>query len=144
MPITTTNRSLTGTSLPNVFDDILKPWISNTAWGKILNMPAVNITENEEGYKLSLAIPGVSKDNLSIEIEGDIITISAESEEDTEDIQDNYTHQEYNYSSFSRSFTLPDEVNSDAIEATFNDGVLTVLLPKVTTGTKNSQSIPIK
>jgi HSP20 family protein len=79
---------------------------------------------------VSLAVPGMKKDDFNIDVEGNMLTISSEKEESKEEKEDKYTRKEYNYSSFSRSFTLPDEVNKEKIEAKYEDGVLKLMLPK--------------
>jgi HSP20 family protein len=63
-------------------------------------------------------------------VEGNLLTISSEKEEEHEEKEERYTRQEYSYSSFERSFTLPDEVNKDKIDAHYQDGVLKLVLPK--------------
>lgn len=121
--------------LPTVFDDFFKPWNewfdnSNAFLGRTITMPAVNIVENKEDYMVSLAVPGMKKEDFNIDVEGNMLTISSEKEESKEEKEDKYTRKEYNYSSFSRSFTLPDEVNKEKIEAKYVDGVLKLMLPK--------------
>ena len=96
----------------------------------MLTVPAVNITETKDDYKVSLAIPGMKKDDFKVAIEGNMLTISSEKEENKEEKEKTYTRKEYNYSSFSRSFTLPNEVSKEKIEATYVDGVLTLVLPR--------------
>jgi len=103
--------------MPSVFDDFFKPW--NTWFDtdfngrRALTMPAVNITDNKDDYTVSLAVPGMKKDDFNIDVEGNLLTISCEKEEKKEEKEAKYTRKEYNYSSFSRSFTLPDEVLKD-------------------------------
>lgn len=121
--------------LPTVFDDFFKPWnewfdSSNLFLGRTMTMPAVNIVENKEDYMVSLAVPGMKKEDFNIDVDGNMLTISSEKEESKEEKEDKYTRKEYNYSSFSRSFTLPDEVNKEKIEAKYEDGVLKLMLPK--------------
>lgn len=121
--------------LPTVFDDFFKPWnewfdSSNLFLGRTMTMPAVNIVENKEDYMVSLAVPGMKKEDFNIDVDGNMLTISSEKEERKEEKEDKYTRKEYNYSSFSRSFTLPDEVNKEKIEAKYEDGVLKLMLPK--------------
>lgn len=121
--------------LPTVFDDFFKPWNEwfdngSSFFGRTMTMPAVNIVENKEDYMVSLAVPGMKKDDFNIDVEGNMLTISSEKEENKEEKEDKYTRKEYNYSSFSRSFTLPDEVNKEKIEAKYEDGVLKLMLPK--------------
>ncbi|MBN8862661.1 MAG: Hsp20/alpha crystallin family protein [Sphingobacteriales bacterium] len=121
-------------TIPSVFDDFFKPW---NEWfenggmiGRMLKVPAVNITEHEKEYQVALAAPGLRKDDFKIDMDGNMVTISSAKEESKEDKDKRYTRREYSYSSFSRSFTLPEDVNRDKIEARYEDGVLTLLLPR--------------
>ena len=93
-------------------------------------MPAVNIREDEKTYILDLAVPGMDKKDLKIDINEDVLTISAESKHETEENRDGYKRKEFSYSSFCRSFYIPENVNRDKIEANYKDGILTVGLPK--------------
>lgn len=121
-------------TFPSVFEDFFKPWNEwfdgGSAWGRVMKVPAVNVTENKDNYMVSLAAPGLKKENFRIDLEGNMLTISCEKEENKEEKEEKYTRQEYNYSSFSRSFTLPDEVNQQTIDAVYEDGVLKLVLPK--------------
>jgi HSP20 family protein len=120
--------------MPSVFDDFFKPWNDWFDTGFIgsraLTMPAVNITDNKDDYTVSLAAPGMKKADFNIDVEGNMITISCEKEERKEEKETKYTRKEYSFSSFSRSFTLPDEVMKDKIEAHYEDGILKLVLPK--------------
>ena len=127
--------------LPSMFDDFFKPWnewFDESSLSKTLTIPAVNITEEKDQYRVELAVPGMKKEDFSIDVEGSMLTISASREENKEEKDKKYTRKEYNYSSFSRSFTLPDEVNKTAIEAKYNDGVLNLVLPKQEEAKKNN------
>lgn len=73
---------------------------------------------------MSVAAPGMKKGDFKIDLDGNVLTISAETEQKKEEKGDKFSRQEYNYSSFSRSFNLPDAVNKDKIEAHYEDGVL--------------------
>ncbi|HLI93488.1 MAG TPA: Hsp20/alpha crystallin family protein, partial [Puia sp.] len=95
-----------------------------------ISVPAVNIAEQKDHYVVSLAAPGMKKDDFKIDIDGNTLTISAETEETKEEKEDKYTRKEFNYSSFSRSFSLPDWVNKDKIDATYENGLLKLTLPK--------------
>lgn len=119
-------------NMPSVFDDFFKPW---NEWfdggfrGRVLNVPAVNITEQKDAYEVSLAAPGLKKDDFKIDVDGNMLTISSEKEEKKEEKDKRYTRKEYNFSAFSRSFTLPDEVIKEKIQAKYEDGVLKIMLP---------------
>lgn len=119
-----------GELFPALFDDFFRPWNEWFHNGRTLTVPAVNITENKEDYKVAVGAPGLKKSDFNIDVEGNILTISCEKEEKKEEKDEQHARREYNYSSFSRSFTLPDEVNREKIEAVYEDGVLRLTLPK--------------
>ena len=122
-----------GDRMPKVFDEFLKPWnefFDGGLYGRVANLPAVNITEHKDDYKVALAAPGLKKDDFNIDIDGNMLTISCEKEDEMEGNDGKFTRKEYSYTSFERSFTLPDEVNKDHIEAIYTDGVLQLVLPK--------------
>jgi HSP20 family protein len=119
---------------PTFSDDFFRPWndwfYNGNFPGKLMNVPAVNITESKDNYTLKMAVPGMKKDDFKIDVGKSMLTISAEKEEEKEEQNKRYNRREYNYSSFSRSFTLPDEVKYDDIQASYENGVLSLLLPK--------------
>jgi HSP20 family protein len=136
-------RLLTKTNerMPSVFDDFLKPWnewFDASLWGRTMNVPAVNITETKDQYNLSLAAPGLKKEDFQIDVDGNMLTISSEKEEKKEEKEKSFTRKEYNYSSFSRTFTLPEEINKEKIDAKYADGVLHVCLPRTKEAKRNS------
>ncbi|MDP3002489.1 MAG: Hsp20/alpha crystallin family protein [Bacteroidales bacterium] len=123
---TITKRSFRPFYMPNLFDDDFFPVLSN----RTSSMPAVNIREDEKNYILELAVPGIDKKDLKIDINEDVLTISSETKIETEENKDGYKRKEFSYSSFCRSFYIPENVNRDNIEANYKDGILTVGLPK--------------
>lgn len=147
-----TTKALTRpvTSIPALFEDFFKPlntWLDYTgAIGKVTTVPAVNIVELEKEFKVSLAVPGMKKEDFKIDVQDDMITISAQKEEDKEEVDEKFTRREYNYTSFSRSFTLPENVKQDTIEAVYVDGLLQLVLPKKeeAKATVATRQIPIK
>ena len=129
------NQSLIKLSerLPFLLDDTFRPWndyFEGGLLGRINNIPPVNVTELKNEYKVSLAAPGLKKSDFKIDVDGNLLTISSEKEETKEEKDKRYNRREYNYSSFSRSFTLPEGVLQDKIEARYEDGVLKLSLPK--------------
>jgi HSP20 family protein len=118
---------------PTLFDDFFKPWnewfANDRMFGRTINVPAVNITEEKNDYMVALAVPVMKKDDFRIDIEGNMLTISSEKEETKEEKDKKFTRKEYNFTSFSRSFTLPDEIDKQKIEAKYEDGVLRISLP---------------
>jgi HSP20 family protein len=130
---TMTRRSFRPFYLPTLFDNDFFPSFSNT----VNTMPAVNIAEDEKYYNLELAIPGIDKKDLKIDINADVLTISSENSKESEDSKDGYKRKEFSYSSFSKSFYIPENVNRDKIEASYKDGVLLIGLPKNEEGKNN-------
>ncbi|MGZ5221956.1 MAG: Hsp20/alpha crystallin family protein [Chitinophagaceae bacterium] len=136
-------RELTRSSaMPSVFDDFFKPW---SQWfddggliGKVTNLPAVNVRENGNHYTVSLAAPGLKKDDFKIDVEGNMLTISSEKEENKEEKDERFTRKEYSYSSFSRSFTLPEDVKEEAIDARYENGELRITIPRRENGKKTT------
>ena len=96
------------------------------------HVPATNIRESDEGFALELVAPGRKRDDFKIKLDKNLLTISYEQESKTEEKDDNgkYSRKEFSYSSFSRSFRLPDTVNFDGIEAKYEDGILHLMIPK--------------
>jgi HSP20 family protein len=123
---TITRRSFRPFYLSNFFDDDFFPVLQN----KSTSMPAVNIREDDARYSLELAVPGMDKKDLKIDINEDVLTISSESKNETEENKDGYKRKEFSYSSFCRSFSIPENVNREQIEASYKDGILVVGLPK--------------
>ena len=123
---TITRRSFRPFYMSNLFDDDFFPVLQSRS----SSMPAVNIREDEKNYILDLAVPGMDKKDLKIDINEDVLTISSESKHETEENKDGYKRKEFSYSSFCRSFYIPENVNRDKIEANYKDGILTVGLPK--------------
>jgi HSP20 family protein len=123
---TISRRSFRPFYVPNIFDDDFFPVVSD----RTSSMPAVNIREDEKNYVLDLAIPGMDKKDLKIDINEDVLTISSETKSETEDSKDGYKRKEFSYSSFNRSFYIPENVEREKIEANYKDGILSVALPK--------------
>lgn len=93
-------------------------------------VPNANITENEKGYKIDVAAPGLEKKDFKIQVENGILTISSEKEAEEKEERKNYKRREFSYRSFSRSFTLPENSIPDKIDAKYENGILTLSLPK--------------
>lgn len=98
--------------------------------GLAAKMPSANITENNEAYTIQLAAPGLEKKDFKIEFENNILTVSSQKEQETNEDKDNYRRREFSYQSFSRSFELPQNSDPDKIDAIYQDGILKLTLPK--------------
>ncbi len=91
---------------------------------------ALDVVERDDAYVVRADIPGLKPDEVKIDVEDDVLTISAEHEESEEEKKDNYVRRERRYGSFSRSLSLPKGVTVDQIEATSKDGVVEISIPK--------------
>lgn len=92
--------------------------------------PAVDITEEENEYIVKVELPGVSKDDVKITLESNVLTIRGGKNMEKESKNENYHRMERSYGSFQRSFTLPITVKGDKIDAVYKDGILSITLPK--------------
>lgn len=92
--------------------------------------PAVDVSENEKGYSISVELPGVKKDDVTVEVHENVLTIRGEKKSEREEKKDKTHWIERSYGSFSRSFTLPPAAVVDEMKASFKDGVLTLEIPK--------------
>ncbi len=113
--------------------------------GKIMNVPAVNVSETEKDFRLCVAAPGMEKTDFKVETVDNLLTISAEKEkEEKEEKNGRYNRREYNYSSWSRSFTLPENCDGTKIEAAYTNGELKIIIPKLEIKeTKNVKNISV-
>jgi HSP20 family protein len=137
---------------PSIFDDaFFRDFfdISPKSFGNITkSVPAVNVRETDKAFFVEVAAPGVKKEDFKIEVEDDLLTISTESKSETEekDKEGRYTKREFSYHSFSRSFSLdPDAVDTENIDAKYEDGVLHLEIPKkIKEESKPKKSISVK
>ncbi len=94
------------------------------------NLPAVNIKETDSDYQIEFAAPGFTKNDFKVNVENQLLTISAEKKEEKNEDNSRFTRKEFAYNSFSRSFTLPESVNTDKIDAKYSEGILKLAVPK--------------
>lgn len=94
-------------------------------------MPRTNIMEKEDSYSVEMLVPGFSKDDFNLNVENDLLIVSAQKEENKEEKSANkIIFREYNVQSFERSFTLSNDVDSNKIEASYENGILNLMIPK--------------
>ena len=115
---------------PFTFQDFLSEDLFPTFNRTTNNLPAVNIREDEKAFYLELAIPGINKNDVKIELKDDMLTISAEQKEEKEEKNEGYSRKEFSYSSFCRSFYLPEDTDAEKINASYRDGILGIEIPK--------------
>lgn len=109
-----------------------EPFLAPRWPGSITNglLPAANVRETKKAFIVELAMPGFDKEDFTIDADENTLSIRAEKEEETAGDDERVTRREFSYKSFARSFTLPENVNCDAIEATYSKGILKVGIPK--------------
>lgn len=123
------NYSNVSTWLDDIFNrDLPSVFTSNFNTG--MSVPKVNIKETADAFMIEVAVPGLKKSDFKLDLDNQVLTISTESKEENEHKEENYTRREFGYSAFKRTFTLPDSVNDEKINANYTDGILSVLLPK--------------
>lgn len=117
---------------PSLFQPFFEPWkeLLDMPYGTVRTLPSVNVLEDKDHYEISLAAPGLKKEDFKVKVEGDELCVEAETSSKKEQKEESYSRREYNFTSFSRTFQLPDSVRSDQIQANYVDGELRISLPK--------------
>lgn len=123
-------------SLPSLLEDFFsRDWADSTLANRTYSatLPAVNVRETNEDYIIEVAAPGMKRNEFKVELDNNVLTISSQREEKHEEHDEsrNYTRREFNYQSFQRSFTLPEnKVEGEKIAARYVDGILHITVPK--------------
>lgn len=102
----------------------------NTSFFRNAGVPAVNVKDNTKSFDLELAVPGYKKEDLKVRVDEGMITISSEKKKETEEEKNGYARREFRYSSFQRSFQLPENADGDKVTANYVDGILKLSIPK--------------
>ncbi len=121
--------------MPSVFDRFFEndmfDWSNRNFSNTNTTLPAVNIKEDKDGFEVEMSAPGLDKKDFKIELNNSVLTISSEKEVENETKEgQQFTRKEFSYQSFSRSFTLPETAESEKIKAKYENGVLSVSIPK--------------
>lgn len=132
MTLLKVNRRQNG--IPTVFDIFDEVFNRNFPYNwmgeKGAFVPSVNIKETENAFQLEFAIPGFDKNDIDIQVENDYITISGKKEVSKEESTEEFTRKEFSFGNFKRTFSLPENVNTEKVEANYENGILRVGLPK--------------
>ncbi len=128
--MTIIKRNLNSPFFPDWMEDFFSTSVNPISKSGFASVPMVNIFETDKSFKIELAIPGMNKDDVDINLENDVLNISSEKEENLEETAKKCTKREYFYSSFKRSFTLPKSVDKDKISAKSENGVLLIKIDK--------------
>ncbi|MDT8392225.1 MAG: Hsp20/alpha crystallin family protein [Bacteroidales bacterium] len=120
---------------PSVFDRIFEndlfDWSNRHFSTTNTTLPSVNIREDDEGFEVEMAAPGLTKNDFNIELNNDQLTISSEKKEEKESKEDKqFTRREFSYQSFCRTFALPNTADAEKINAKYDNGILKIGIPK--------------
>lgn len=124
------NENFTPTLFTDIFDNAKffgKNWLEKE-FGQLF--PAVNIKESSKDFSLEFAAPGFKKEDFKVTVENDVLNISAETKEEKNEENKKFTRREFTYNSFSRSFSLPENANTESIDAKYENGILNLSIPK--------------
>ena len=117
----------------NWLDDMFNrdlPSVFTSNYNTGITLPKVNIKESADAYMVEMAVPGLKKSDFQIDLDNQVLSISTETKQENEQKEENYTRREFGYSSFKRTFSLPETVDEDKIKANYNEGILSIELPK--------------
>lgn len=114
--------------MENFFGKDIFDMIGNN--GNIGSLPGVNVIENKDEFRIEVAVPGMKKEHFNINLEKNMLSISAEVENSSENENERYTRREFSFDSFRRSFALPDSAHGEKIKAKYTDGILHIVVPK--------------
>jgi HSP20 family protein len=107
-------------------------------------MPAVDVAETDKAYEITAELPGMEDKNVEVRLANGVLSIKGEKQEEKEQKDKNYYRRERSFGSFERSFQVPDDVDADKIEASFKNGVLSVILPKSAEAQQQAKKIEVK
>jgi HSP20 family protein len=114
-----------------MFDSFFRSgWVEDTGLAPAAWSPATDIVENDNGYIVKVELPGMSKDEVKITMQNNVLTVRGEKKRDKEGKENGYHRIERSYGAFQRCFTLPAAVDASTIDASFKDGILTLTLPR--------------
>lgn len=134
------------TSFRSMFDEFFnEPFFRKTdrdLTGRV--WPRVDIIEQRGTFIIRADLPGLKRDDIDVSVEGDVLTISGEKKEETREMQPEYSHLERTYGSFCRSFTLPDYVDKENVEAMYTNGILELRLRKTREPERRAKQIQVK
>lgn len=134
---------------PDLFGRWMAHFLDEGKWvtpenGKHFTIPAVNVKENKGNVEIEVAAPGLKKEDFNLELEKNMLKISVNKTEETEEKEESFTRKEFNFYNFTRSFSIPENAfDAKKAEAEYNDGILKINLPKVKEATEAVRKIKV-
>lgn len=140
------NNGLKNNAANPFFNDVFDSILNDSYLGNklVARVPAVNIAETENEFHIELAVPGLKKEDFKINLDKNVLTVSAEKKAESTDEGKKFSKREYSYSSFTRSFTLPESADHSKIEADYADGILKLIVAKKEEAKFQSREIAVK
>ena len=140
------NNGTRNQGLSNGVNDIFESIFNDSFFSDRMmsRVPAVNVSETADQYLIEMAAPGLSKEEFNINLERNMLTVSAEQQKQSEDSGKRYNKREFSYTSFVRSFALPDSADDANINAEYRDGILHISVAKKEEAKLVSRQIEIK
>ena len=128
-----------------LFDDFPArfPRLDFGRFAPALALPAIEMTETEKAFKLTVEVPGMEASDIDVNVEGDMLVISGEKKEEREEKEKNYLYSERSYGAFERRIELPPGADADGIKAKVRKGVLNITLPKTEKAANNKRRVQI-
>ncbi len=130
--------------LSNLFEDFLRPLNEVCVSDGLSWQPTANITESKDAYQVSVDLPGINKDDIKVDVENNVLTISGKRQQEKKEEGKEYHRVERHYGSFCRSFDLSTKVATEKISAAYKDGVLNVSVPKAAEAKKKVIKVGIE
>jgi HSP20 family protein len=119
-------------SYPSVFNGLFENLpLFESDFFNLPKLPATNVKETDTAFHLELAIPGFKKEDIKVNVEEDILSVSAEIKTEKNEKNEKFARREFSYSSFNRQFQLPSNINKDNIEAKYENGILNLTINKL-------------
>ena len=127
---------------PSIFNGLFEnlPFFESEFFN-MSKLPATNVKETETAFHVELAVPGFKKEDIKVNVEEDVLSVSAEIKAEKDEKDEKFTRKEFSYSSFNRKFQLPSNINKDQIEAKYENGILNLKINKldIKAPSKNTQ-----
>jgi HSP20 family protein len=124
------------------FNDVFDTLLNDTKY--VSRVPAVNIAETENDFQIELAAPGLKKEDFKISLDKNVLSVSTEKKTENVEEGKKITKREYNYTAFTRSFTLPESVDHSKIDAEYADGILKLVVAKREEAKFQTREIAVK
>lgn len=129
-----------------IVDDLLTRTFHDVSGGQVMKFttPGMNVADLEKELVLEVAAPGLEKKDFKIQVEDDMLVISADKKQETAEQNDRYSRKEFSFQSFKRAYRLPSNVDAGSITAQYENGILTIHVPKVIEINKNVKQIEVQ